>query len=101
MDPLHHVAIQVDDIERAVKWYRERFSVKVRYADDSWAIISFANVDLALVRPHQHPPHIAVERSDAAQFGALTAHRDGTHSTYIEDLDGNFIEMLTVPAEER
>ncbi|MDA0261576.1 MAG: VOC family protein [Proteobacteria bacterium] len=95
MDKVHHIAVQVDDIGRAVMWYQAHFQVDVRYQDESWAMVSFANIDLALVRPNEHPAHFAVERADAAGFGNLRDHRDGTRSTYIEDLCGNCIEILS------
>ena len=37
---------------------------------------------------------MAVERADAAAFGTLTPHRDGTASVYIDDPDGNVVEIL-------
>ena len=94
MDRLHHIAVQVSDIAQSIAWYRERFDLKVAYRDDTWALLRFANISLALVRPDQHPAHLAVERSDAAAFGALKPHRDGTASVYIEDPDGNAVEIL-------
>lgn len=93
-DTLHHVALQVRDIAAAVKWYREVLSCDVEYQDKSWAMLQFDNVRIALVVPEQHPPHVAVVRPDAARFGALTAHRDGTRSVYIVDPWGNSIEVL-------
>lgn len=101
MDRLHHVALQVEDIARAVTWYRERFEVDVCYQDETWAMISFANIHLALVLPDEHPPHIAVERADATRFGSLIEHRDGTRSTYIKDLSGNRIEILAESREDQ
>ena len=94
MDNVHHLAIQVSDVAQSIAWYRERFDVDVAYHDDTWALLRFANVSLALVQPDQHPPHMAVERTDAAAFGTLTPHRDGTTSVYIEDPDGNAVEIL-------
>ncbi len=94
MDQLHHVAVQVSDIERSIAWYQARFDVEIGYQDATWALLRFANVSLALVQPAQHPPHFAVARSDAAAFGDLTPHRDGTASVYIEDPDGNAVEVL-------
>ncbi|MGB5398545.1 MAG: VOC family protein, partial [Gammaproteobacteria bacterium] len=81
-DTIHHVAIQVSDIQRAVDWYTEKFKVKVTYQDETWAMLQFNNISLALVLPEQHPPHIAIESPDAEAFGALTKHRDGTRSVY-------------------
>ncbi len=94
MDRLHHIAIQVTDIRQSIAWYRDLFDVNVSYQDETWALLRFSNVSLALVKPDQHPPHMAVERTDAAAFGPLTPHRDGTASVYIEDPDGNAVEIL-------
>jgi catechol 2,3-dioxygenase-like lactoylglutathione lyase family enzyme len=69
MEKLHHVAITVPDIEKALDWYRAEFDVETTYADDSWALLQFENIALALVLPGQHPPHIAVERDKAELFG--------------------------------
>ena len=93
-DQLHHVAIQVEDIARAVYWYQEKFQVEVIYQDDSWAMLRFKNIDLALVMPGQHPPHIAIESQTAEQFGELALHRDGTRSIYINDPEGNVLEVM-------
>jgi catechol 2,3-dioxygenase-like lactoylglutathione lyase family enzyme len=94
MDPLHHVAIPVKEVARAVAWYRENFDCRVEYQDATWALLEFANLRLALVVPDQHPPHIAFERNDAERYGSLTPHRDGTRSVYIEDSEGNAVEIL-------
>jgi catechol 2,3-dioxygenase-like lactoylglutathione lyase family enzyme len=97
MERLHHIALPVADITQALEWYRATFDVETVYADESWALLRFENVALALVLPSQHPTHIAVERADAASFGALTPHRDGTASVYVTDPFGNVVEFLTTP----
>lgn len=94
METLHHVAVTVDDIAAALDWYSARFDAETAYADDSWAMLRFDNVALALVLPDRHPPHIAVERPDARSHGSLVRHRDGTASAYIEDPWGNVIEIM-------
>lgn len=94
MDHLHHVALPVRDIDAAVNWYQSRFDVNVAYRDQSWALLHFDNISLALVLPEQHPPHIAVEREDAEIHGPLTPHRDGTASVYVRDPWGNAVEYL-------
>jgi hypothetical protein len=66
----------------------------VNYQDDTWALLRFANIQLALVIPEQHPPHVAVLRPDAQRFGELVTHRDGTRSCYIEDPAGNAVEIM-------
>jgi catechol 2,3-dioxygenase-like lactoylglutathione lyase family enzyme len=94
LDSVHHVAISVDNIATAVQWYRDRFQCRVSYQDDTWAMLDFANIKLALVLPEQHPAHIAFSQSDAGRFGPLRTHRDGTRSTYIADAAGNPVEIM-------
>lgn len=51
-------------------------------------------LNLALVMPGQHPPHIGLARPDARNFGTLTTHRDGSASVYVLDPSGNTLEIL-------
>lgn len=94
LDPLHHLAMSVTDIAKAVDWYTSTFACQVRYQDDTWALLQFQNLQLALVIPEQHPPHVAFARTDAERFGSLKTHRDGTRSCYIEDPAGNAVEIM-------
>ena len=94
LDTLHHVAIQVEDIKRALKWYSTNFNTEIAYVDDTWALLRFDNIYLALVIPGQHPAHIALEHEGAETFGPLVKHRDGTESIYIEDSEGNTLELM-------
>ena len=94
LDSLHHVAIQVEDIARALKWYSENFKAEIVYLDDTWAMLRFENMYLALVVPGQHPPHIAIEHEGAEAYGTLIKHRDGTESIYINDSEGNTLELM-------
>ncbi|WFP48727.1 VOC family protein [Methylomonas sp. EFPC3] len=94
MDTIHHIAIQVDDIQQSVDWYTSRYQVRVAYQDQTWALLQFANVALALVLPNQHPPHFAIVSEHAEDYGPLRTHRDGTASVYIQDPAGNQIEMI-------
>ena len=96
MDKIHHVAIQVKNLKESIKWYISNFDCKVYYEDETWAIIEFANVSLALVLPEQHPFHFAIEVDDAEKYGGLTLHRDGTASIYIQDPSDNNVEILKV-----
>ena len=91
---IHHLAIQVENISRAVKWYQDHFDCTIKYEDASWAILAFDNINLALVLPNQHPPHIAVVHPHIEEFGTPKLHRDGTRSVYIQDSEGNFVELL-------
>jgi catechol 2,3-dioxygenase-like lactoylglutathione lyase family enzyme len=97
MDTIHHIAIPVDHIQDALAWYKNHYDVKVVYEDETWALLQFANVALALVMPDQHPPHFAIVSENAESYGPLKSHRDGTASVYIQDPAGNTIEMLKLP----
>jgi len=94
LDNIHHVAMQVNDIQAAIDWYASRFRTVVEYQDASWALLRFQNIGLALVKPEQHPPHIAFEHPHAEEFGSLTRHRDGSRTVYIQDRDDNIIEIV-------
>jgi hypothetical protein len=78
----------------AVRWYTGTFKCDVRYQDETWALLAFDNVRLALVIPEQHPAHIGLVSGHAERFGALKTHRDGTRSCYVEDPGGNAVEIL-------
>jgi len=97
---IHHTAIQVKDIAKAVTWYLERFACEVEYQDESWAELKFANTSLALVLPEQHSYHFAIVTDDLTPYGEAVTHRDGTASVYIKDTDGNNVEMLTLQSED-
>jgi hypothetical protein len=94
LDSMHHVAISVDDIAKAVDWYTQTFRCEIAYQDPTWALLKFANLSMALVIPDQHPPHIAFSSPRAADFGELRPHRDGTRSVYIADPAGNAVEIM-------
>jgi catechol 2,3-dioxygenase-like lactoylglutathione lyase family enzyme len=94
LDRLDHVAIPVADVASAVDWYTKTFRCEVKYRDDTWALLAFANTHVALVIPEQHPAHIGFVSPDAGKFGALKTHRDGTRSCYVMDPAGNSVEIL-------
>lgn len=95
LDPVHHVAIEVRDIAESVTWYRETFRCEIAYQDATWAMLKFANINLALVLPGSHPPHLGFVTPKAHNFGTLKRHRDGTESIYIADPTGNAVELLS------
>ena len=94
LDRIQHIAIAVDDIDSAVAWYTSSFRCTVAYRDASWALLDFVNIQLALVIPEQHPPHIAFTSPSAERFGELKTRRDGTRSTYVKDPAGNSVEIM-------
>ena len=97
MDRIHHVAITVTNIDDAIDWYKERFDFDISWRDQSWALLEFENIALALVLPHEHPPHIAFVSDELEKHGTPKEHRDGTASVYIRDNQRNVLELLRLP----
>jgi catechol 2,3-dioxygenase-like lactoylglutathione lyase family enzyme len=95
LDTMDHVAVSVANISETVKWYQQHFQCKVAYQDDTWALVEFANIRLAFVLPSQHPDHFAV-LGDPSVYGQPKKHRDGTSSVYIQDPNGNNVEILAL-----
>ena len=96
LDGIHHIAISVENVATAVEWYRDKFQCEVAYQDETWGLLKFANISLALVIPGQHPPHIGFTSAEAEKYGDLKTHRDGTRSVYITDPFGNSVEMMDI-----
>ena len=85
------IALVVSNVPKAARWYEANRDCKVKYQDDTWAILEFDNVDLALVSAAEHPPHIAFV-DNSIKNG--TKHRDGSESIYDHDGFGNIIEKI-------
>ncbi|MCU1260596.1 MAG: glyoxalase/bleomycin resistance protein/dioxygenase [Bryobacterales bacterium] len=94
LNAIDHVAVPVTDVRATVDWYKDKFQCEVAYQDDTWALLKFANIRLALVVPSQHPAHIGFVSQEAERFGPLKTHRDGTRSCYVTDPAGNQVEVL-------
>ena len=98
MKRIDHIALQVDNIEESVKWYRENYGCSVIYSDDSWAMLQFDNIKVALVVEDEHPYHIAFEIDGIQGNGKnWKYHRDNTISRYIDDTSGNKVELIWYP----
>jgi catechol 2,3-dioxygenase-like lactoylglutathione lyase family enzyme len=93
-DQIHHIAIPTTNVSESVAWYTHHTNCTVEYQDDTWALLGYENIRLALVMPGQHPPHVAIVRENAESFGPLVTHRDGTRSIYVQDNAGNQLEIL-------
>ena len=94
MDNIDHIAVEVDDIKKALSWYLSNTSCKVLHEFKDWALIEYKNIKLAFVIPGTHPPHIAFVKNKPEKYGALTKHRDGSKSVYVKDPYNNFVEMI-------
>jgi catechol 2,3-dioxygenase-like lactoylglutathione lyase family enzyme len=104
MFEMDHVAIQVPDVPAAVKYYVGAFNAQILYADDTWAFLRIGQGKLALVRPEQHPPHVALrvdmptlEEAARRQGVRIDTHRDGTAGIYVKDPAGNVLELIYYP----
>lgn len=111
---LGHVAICVNDIEKAAAFY-QNMGMKLVWQDKDWAYLKAGDDGLALLSPNyeQAGPHFGFvfdDRSDmeaardrleteGVQVGEIHEHRDGTASFYGRDPDGNWFEYLYEPAQ--
>ena len=114
VERLGHVAIRVEDMDRAVAFYSKLGMEMVWNADD-WCYMEAAKSrdGLALLGPNYKAagPHFAFHFRDRAEVdavhdqlkaagvavGAVHDHRDGTASFYLRDPEGNWLEMLYEP----
>ena len=51
LDTIDHIASPVADIRKALEWYSSRFQCEILYQDDTWSLVQFSNIKLALVLP--------------------------------------------------
>ena len=119
LEALDHVALLVQDMDRAVKWYQDVFGMERRY-QDVWrgardpVVMATGNVQIALflpgssetLRPYDLNEHFAV-RVDHANFELARRELEGRGipfklwdhtmrlSLYLFDPDGNQIEVTT------
>jgi len=94
LDTIDHIAIQVKDVEKSLKWYLDNFKCEIIYSDKTWAFIKFNNTKLALVVNDEHPPHFAILNKNLKIGKEVVKHRDGSFSKYLKDEDGNYIELI-------
>ena len=110
-----HVAIEVSDLERSMKFYRDLLGLEARWSKDAdWANLKLGNDDLSLVKksPGQiHPPHFGFRVKSREELKAaheklstagvsvepISGHRDGSISFYFRDPDGNHLEAVWDP----
>lgn len=109
---LGHVAICVQDVEKASEFY-QNLGMEVVWKDADWAYLKAGQDGLALLSPSysQSGPHFGFVLSDRAEMESayeqlkaqgvsvtrIHEHRDGTASFYGRDPDGNAFEYLYEP----
>ena len=89
-----HIAVESKNIPNSVKWYTENFKCEIKHQDETWALLRFENIQIALVTPGQHPPHFAVIDEEVANLSNKKTHRDGIQFVYSTDPDSNVIEKI-------
>jgi catechol 2,3-dioxygenase-like lactoylglutathione lyase family enzyme len=111
---LGHVAVRVQDMARAKAFYQS-LGLRLTWDADDWAYLqSPATGDgIALLSPSYTAagPHFSFHYSDRAEVeavhgqlrrsghrvGPVHDHRDGTASFYLQDPEGNWLELLYEP----
>ena len=114
VERLGHVAVRVQDISRAIKFYTG-LGMRMVWKSDDWCYLETGkgNDGLALLGPNYKAagPHFAFHfknraevdqvhtrlKSDGFYVGDIHDHRDGTASFYLRDPEGNWLEMLYEP----
>ena len=92
---LDHIAINVDNIEDSVMWYKNTTGATVDYTDDTWAMLDIDGTKIALTVASQHPPHVAFRVSTLEELGPdYREHRDGSCYVYRVDPSGNTVELI-------
>jgi catechol 2,3-dioxygenase-like lactoylglutathione lyase family enzyme len=111
---LGHVALRVADMERAKAFYIA-LGLQLTWDADDWAYLQspLSGDGVALLSPNYKAagPHFAFHFDDRAAVDAVHAqlvasgqavgpvhdHRDGTASFYLQDPEGNWLEILYEP----
>ena len=57
---IDHLAIVVNDVSKSVEYYSKNFICNIKFKDDTWSLLEFQNINLALVTQEKHPNHFAV-----------------------------------------
>jgi catechol 2,3-dioxygenase-like lactoylglutathione lyase family enzyme len=113
---LGHVALRVQDMERAKGFYLG-LGLRLTWDADDWCYLQWpeSGEGIALLSPDYRAagPHFAFhfhERGEVDRIreqlvqqghscGPVHDHRDGTASFYMQDPEGNWLEMLYEPAQ--
>nr|YP_009530906.1 putative ring-cleaving dioxygenase [Paulinella micropora]AXY63595.1 putative ring-cleaving dioxygenase [Paulinella micropora] len=113
---LGHVAIRVQDMNRAKNFY-QGLGLSLVWDATDWAYLRLANSNngIALLSPEYKDagPHFAFHFSTKEEIelirlqfidkgyevGAIHDHRDGTSSFYLQDPESNWLEILYEPTE--
>ncbi len=111
---LGHIAIRVKNVARAKSFYLS-LGMKLIWDDNDWCYLESATEKngLALLGPGYKAagPHFAFHfekiedvyavqkqlKDSGVKVGEVHYHRDGTASFYLQDPEGNWLEMIYIP----
>ena len=107
---MDHIAVKCDDLDISVKEY-ERLGFSVETVFEDWAMMRDPKgFGIALLPPDsKHPPHFGLKVNSMEELEAAAAkegrpikpHRDGTSSFYTKGVDGNIVELIYYPDEQK
>ena len=103
MKTIDHVALLVEDLDVAQKWYEERLDAICEFSTDSYRRMRFNNTTVALTSKHHYSyNHIGILvncKENLPKEGEWVEHRDGTIGVYTFDPDGHCIEYIWYNSE--
>jgi len=96
---IDHIAILVDDLVIAEKWYVEKLNGEISFRDTKYIRIKVNNTNIAPIdKKHYKAPHFAIlveKYEDLPRNQGITVkHRDGTVGVYVKDPFGNYLEYI-------
>ena len=103
---IDHIAIKVDNLEKAEKWYLENVGGEVTFRDKKYLRLQLENTVIALIDKNFYPwEHVSiwVESKDELphEMGKTINHRDGSVGVYVKDPFGNYLEYIWYNKELR
>ena len=120
---VRHIALPVENIERALSFYSQNFDFHQYYetkSDEAWGMVSKSGTTISFLKFKDkkdifdkslegHAKHFGICVESKAKvdvyykklqgIGAhsLKLHRDGSYGFYIQDSEGNFLEIIFIP----
>lgn len=96
---IDHVAIIVDNLEEAEKWYLSNIGGEITHRQDNYVRLKLKNTNLALlssdfVTSKTHIGVLCEKINNLPEVGHKVHHRDGTTGVYVKDPWGNNIEFI-------
>ena len=98
LNKIDHIALQATCISSTIRWYEKNFRCDIIFRNKTWALIKFKNINIALVRPCDHPPNISFVVKNINKYGVPDVHHDGVQFIYEKDNAGNVIELIDRPS---